>query len=145
MKTSTEIRKKRDALPPGWWFWRLHNGNLQLFRKHPVLGGWRVILRARRLGMDGATMDVVEPAAAPEDPLDPWESGTMVRVTRETHVHDMLVMDWIAESPEHVDALLAENDALRARLSRAIELLHMLDRADARHPDVAAFLQEGEQ
>lgn len=30
--------------------------------------------------------------------------------------------------------------ALCDRYERAVELLHMLDRPDARHPDVAAFL-----
>ena len=143
--TIEEIRRKRAALPPGRWFWTCDTGRLTLYRRHPVLFGWREILCARRLGMDGATMDVADPAVAPEDPEDPWESCEMVKVTRDTYIPDLLVMDWIAEAPEHVDALLAEIDALRARLSRAIELLHMLDHADARHPDVAAFLQEVEQ
>lgn len=141
MKTIAEIRKKRDALPPGKWFWTCDLGRLTLYRRHPVRFGWREILCARRLGMDGATMDVADPAVAPEDPLDHWESCEMVKVTRDTHIPDLLVMDWIAESPAIVDDLLAENDALRARLSRASELLNMIDRG---HPDVVAFLQQQE-
>jgi hypothetical protein len=40
--------------------------------------------------------------------------------------------------------VLGHVSALEADLSRAIELLHMLDNQDARHPDVAAFLDEYE-
>ncbi len=34
--------------------------------------------------------------------------------------------------------------AICDRYNRAIELLHMFDRPDARHPDVAAFLDDSE-
>jgi len=40
------------------------------------------------------------------------------------------------ESAEYANRL----DEWRARAGEAIRLLHMLDRPDARHPDVAAFL-----
>jgi hypothetical protein len=41
------------------------------------------------------------------------------------------------------DSAISAEEMLRAarqQLSRAVSLLHMLDRAEARHPDVAAFL-----
>jgi len=134
MMTIEEIRRKRAVLPPGRWFWKCDLGRLTLYRRHPVRFGWREILCARRLGMDGATMDVADPAVAPEDPSDPWESCEMVKVTRKTYIPDLLVMDWIAESPAIVDALLdsidqlrEECDALRGMVARAA------DRVPAEH------------
>jgi hypothetical protein len=44
----------------------------------------------------------------------------------------------------HREALIDYVAAIEADLSRAIELLHMLDNHAARHPDVAAFLDEYE-
>lgn len=38
-----------------------------------------------------------------------------------------------------------ERNKARAELDRAVELLHMLDKPDARHPDVAAFLDALEE
>lgn len=141
MKTFTveEIRAKRAALPPGAWFWKCDRGYLTLFRTHPYLRGWREVLCARRLGMDGATMEVADLSGASyEDPDDPWESCQMVRVTRHTDISDLLVMDWLAESPAYVDELLytidqlrAERAALRAELKRAVERQRMRDQAEA--------------
>lgn len=128
MMTIEEIRRKHAALPPGKWFWNCDTGRLTLYRQHPVLRGWREILWARRLGMDGATFEVADPAVAPEDPSDPWESCDMVKVTRETHIPDLAVMRWIAESPAIVDDLLhsidqlrEECDALRGMVARAAD------------------------
>jgi len=131
MMTIEEIRRKREALPPGKWFWKCDLGRLTLYRRHPVLRGWREILCARRLGMDGATMDVADPAVVPEDPLDHWESCEMVKVTRDTHIPDLLVMDWIAESPAIVDDLLHSIDQLREECDA---LLGMVARAADRVP-----------
>lgn len=129
-----EIRAVHKAIPAGPWFWRVHLGRLALFRRHPVLRGWRPILWARRLGMDGATMDVADPAVAPEDPSDPWESCEMVKVTLETHIPDLSVMRWIAEAPEHVAYLLREVDHLRAELKAAkAEAERLQARLDALH------------
>jgi hypothetical protein len=43
-----------------------------------------------------------------------------------------------------VPGMSATLDKARSDLARAIQLLHMLDDQDARHPDVAAFLDEYE-
>lgn len=49
------------------------------------------------------------------------------------------VADLLRKSSE-VPGLSAELDRVRWERDRAVRLLNMLDRADARHPDVAAFL-----
>ena len=48
------------------------------------------------------------------------------------------------DNREACDAIRAHVATLEADLSRAVTLLHMTDNQDARHPDVAAFLDEYE-
>lgn len=54
--------------------------------------------------------------------------------------------DAIRLREQDVPALIAEARRLREKLGRALALLHMLDNIEARHPDVAEFLDnEGSQ
>lgn len=49
--------------------------------------------------------------------------------------------DWVEE---RVVELEHERDRIRGRLKEALRLLHLLDNQEARHPDVAAFLDAEE-
>lgn len=70
-------------------------------------------------------------------------SGKLPEVTQRNWQEE--AAEWRDEAVRANAALaiaLTSRDMFRSQLEKAIQLLHMLDRTEARHPDVAVFLNE---